>query len=87
MKQAGRNEFLKGFLFQGIMLGALLGAGFGQSVLSKAVRRSETLEPALVHPEQAKVAQQSVKVAISARGLTRPVWRVVRCPTLSSDQR
>ena len=60
----------------------LLAAGSGglnaQSVLSKAARTSDSLEPALVHPEQAASAQGKLDALFAATG-KRPniVWLVV----------
>ncbi|WP_119272555.1 arylsulfatase [Taklimakanibacter deserti] len=49
-----------------------------QSVLSKATRASESLEPALVHPQQAETAQQKLDALFRKTG-KRPniVWLVV----------
>ena len=44
-----------------LVLTSLRVEAWGQaSVLSKAVRTSESMEPALSHPEQAKAAQQKL---------------------------
>ena len=65
-----------------LLLSAVLalaaGAGDAQSVLSKAVRTSESLEPALVHPDQAAAAQAKLDALFAETG-QRPniVWLVV----------
>ena len=61
-----------------VVLALLAGAASAQSVLSKAERTSDSLEPALVHPDQAAAAQAKLDALFEATG-RRPniVWLVV----------
>ena len=65
-------------LLLAVALALAAGAGDAQSVLSKAVRTSDSLEPALVHPEQAAAAQAKLDALFAKTG-KRPniVWLVV----------
>lgn len=68
----------KPFLIQVTMLAVLHSVCLGQSVLSKAVRTSESMEPAVAHPEQAKAAQQKLDALRTKTGKEpNIVWLVV----------
>jgi arylsulfatase len=73
-----RKSLSRIFILQLTMLAAMHSACSGQSVLSKAVRSSDSSEPALVHPEQIKTAQQKLD-ALRAKTGKRPniVWFVI----------
>lgn len=72
------KPFFRVLALQITVLAALPGASFAQSVLSKAVRTSETMEPALVHAEQAQAAQRKLDALLAKTG-KRPniVWLVI----------
>jgi arylsulfatase len=67
-----------GFVFAFFVLSNLTHFSSGQSVLSKAIRTSESMEPALVHQDQAASAQQRLDALMAKTG-KRPniVWFVV----------
>ena len=69
---------LRTFALRLSLLAAVPGLCLGQSVLSKATRTSESMEPALVHAQQASAAQQKLD-ALRAKTGKRPniVWLVV----------
>ncbi len=69
---------LRTFALRLSFLAAVPGLCLGQSVLSKATRTSESMEPALVHAQQASAAQQKLDALRTKTG-KRPniVWLVV----------
>jgi type II secretory pathway predicted ATPase ExeA len=66
MKQRRERETLRleavllNLIVSVIVLAVLPDTSFAQSVLSKAIRTSKSMEPALSHPEQGRAAQQKL---------------------------
>lgn len=73
-----KMKTLYALALQAVVLAAVPTLTFAQSVLSKAERTSESMEPALVHADQAAAAQQKLD-ALYQRAGKRPniVWLVV----------
>lgn len=71
-------DSVPGQLLAMLLASLLQGTAFGQSVLSKAVRTSESMEPALVHPDQIRESQAKLD-ALKAKTGKRPniVWLIV----------
>ncbi|MGO4436461.1 arylsulfatase [Rhizobium sp. RAF56] len=69
---------LRAFVFQTAVIAAIPTLALSQSVLSKAVRTSESAEPALVHTDQQAAAQQKLDALYRHLG-RRPniVWLVI----------
>lgn len=84
MKQRRERETLRleavllNLIVSVIVLAVLPDTSFAQSVLSKAIRTSESMEPALSHPEQGRAAQQKLD-ALRAKTGRRPniVWLLI----------
>jgi arylsulfatase A-like enzyme len=78
MKHGTLKSPLPALIFQLAVFPMLSGLCLGQSVLSKAVRTSDHMEPAVVHAEQTTAAQQKLDALMAKTG-KRPniVWLVI----------